>query len=59
MSTTPADENPLPADNPDEHEALDSAEADGGPHESAEEGDQNEVVEPSLESQLADARQQL
>ena len=61
MSTTPADENPLPADNPDEHEALDldSAEADGGQHESGEEGDQNEAVEPSLESQLADARQQL
>ncbi len=61
MSTTPADENPLPADNPDEHEALDlgSAEADGGQHESGEEGDQNEAVEPSPESQLADARQQL
>lgn len=61
MSTTPADENPLPADNPDEHDALDldSAEADGGQHESAEEGEQNEAVEPSTESQLADARQHL
>ncbi|MEE2991135.1 MAG: nucleotide exchange factor GrpE [Planctomycetota bacterium] len=61
MSTTPADENPLPADNPDEHEVLDldSAEADGGQDESAEEGDQSEAVEPSPESQLADARQQL
>ena len=61
MSTTPADENPLPADNPDEHEVLDldSAEADGGQDESAEERDQSEGVEPSLESLLADARQQL
>lgn len=61
MSTTPADENSLPAENPDEHEApdLDSAEADGGQHESGEDGNQNEAVEPGPESQLADARQQL
>jgi molecular chaperone GrpE len=61
MSITPADENSLPAENPDEHEApdLDSAEADGGQHESGEDGDQNEAVEPGPESQLADARQQL
>ena len=61
MSTTPADENSLPAENPDEHEApdLDSAEADGDQHESGEDGDQNEAVEPGPESQLADALQQL
>jgi molecular chaperone GrpE len=61
MSTTPADENSLPAENPDEHEApdLDSAQADGDQHESGEDGDQNEAVEPSPESQLADAREQL
>ena len=61
MSITPADENSLPAENSDEHEApdLDSAEADGGQHESGEDEDQNEVVEPGPEIQLADARQQL
>ena len=61
MSTTPADENSLPRENPDEHQEPDLAATEPDSDQEKVEGDrdQEEAEQPSLESQLADAGQQL
>ena len=65
MMTTPGDQNQLSAENSDEFQELDLADTDPEERrdevqqEAVKDGDLKEAEEPSLESQLADAQQQL
>ena len=65
MTTTPGDQNQLSAENSDEFQELDLADTDPEERrdevqqEAVKDGDLKEAEEPSLESQLADAQQQL